>query len=334
MSGTLGFIFNGQPVPPQPTGSDTQSSFPGWQQQFVENLANAATNLGSQQYTPFPGPTVAAPSAQTQQAEQLAGSNVGSWQPALNQAMSLEQQAGQGVDPSQVSQFMNPYMNQVIGGLTSASNTNFFQNQLPGIQAQFVGAGQSRSPQEMQATNNALYQNNQALNQGIAGALGQGYQGALNASFQNQGLKQAAGATSGQLGALTSQLGAQDVGQLAASGATQDQYNQSNINSALNQFYAQQQWPYQNLAYASNILRGQNIPTNTQTVGQNYSPGQSYTASPLASFVGGTLGSSALGNSVTSLRKGGKVEKKAPKRVIGALAAHRVTNDNHMKKAA
>lgn len=329
MSGnTLGFLFSGQPVPPQPTGSDTQTNFPLWQQSYVANLANAATNLASSPYTPFSGPTVAAPSAQTTQAEQLAGQNVGNWQPALNQAMSFEQQAGTPTTASDINQFMNPYMSQVIGGLTSAANTNFFQNQLPGIQSNFVSAGQSRSPQEMQATNNALYQNNQALDQSIAGALGTGYQGALNANFAQKGLQQSAGATSGQLGALTGQLGAQDVGQLAASGATQDQNAQANLNAAQNQFYAQQQWPYQNLAYASNILRGQNIPTNTQTVGQQYNPGQAYTASPLASFVGTTLGSSAAG-----LARGGRV---APKKraAIGALAVHRAFNDNHRRKAA
>ncbi len=87
-----------------------------------------------------------------------------------------------------------------------------------------------------------------------------------------------------------------DVGQVAATGQAQDVNSQANINSALNNFYAQQQWPYQNLGFASNIIRGQNVPTNTMQVGTNYNPGQAYTASPLAAFTGTTLGATALQN--------------------------------------
>lgn len=97
---------------------------------------------------------------------------------------------------------------------------------------------------------------------------------------------------------------AADTGQLAAAGQAQDTVNQANINAALNNFYAQQQWPYQNLGFASNIIRGLPVNTNQQTVGTTYNV--PYQASPLSQFLGLTLGGASLG-----LKKGGPVSRGA-----------------------
>lgn len=248
----------------------------------------------------------------------MAQNNVGNYQGALNQATSLTGQAAQPIGPQQINQYLSPYTQDVVGALQQASNTNFTQNQLPAIQSQFVGAGQAASPQQMQADNNALYQTNQALDQSTAQALQSGYQGALSTALQEQQQQQTAGAQYGQLGALTQELGAGDVAQVAGAGQAQDTTNQANINASMNNFYAQQQWPYQNLTYASNIIRGQAVPSNQMQVGLT-SPSQSaYTASPLASGLGVTLGASAIGNglnlgssgSALGLRRGGAVRRR------------------------
>ena len=328
MSGSLASIFAGQPVPGQPTGTDTNTSFPLWQQQQVYGIGNAAYNLAAQPYSPYPGQQVATPSAPTLEAQQLAQSNVGNYGGALSQAMNLTGQASQPIGAQQIDQYLNPYTQNVIGGLQQAANTNLIQNQLPAIQSQFVGAGQAASPQQMQAANNALYQSNQALDQSTSQALQSGYQGALSAAQQEQSMQQTTGAQFGQLGALTQQLGAGDVGQLAAAGQTEDTYNQANINAAMNNFYAQQQWPYQNLSYASNIIRGQAVPSNTMQVGLTSPSASSYTASPLAAGLGTTLGASAIGNGLnlnaaSLYRGGGRVRRP---RAIGALS--------HLRRAA
>lgn len=286
---------------------------------MTANLGTAATNLASQPYTPYGGPTVAQPSDDTQAAWNAARANQGNYQGALNAGLGYTANAAQPITASQIQSYMSPYTDQVIGGLTSASNKNLFDNVLPGIQDRFVSSGQSRSPQEAHQTNEALYNSQQALNQGIAGALGQGYQGALNTALQEQGVQQTAGAQMGQLGALTQQLGAGDVGQLAASGQAQDTTNQANVNAALNQFYQQQQWPYQNLGFASNIVRGLPVNTNTQTVGLT-TPQQGYTASPLSTFIGTQLAASGAGG--VRVARGGRIQRP----MMGALS--------HLKMAA
>lgn len=292
-NGLTSFLTQGTPVA-APTGSDTTSQFPLWLQQSIYNTLGAATNLAQQPYTPYPGPTVATPSAQTQQAWQLAGQNVGNWNPYLTQAANLTQQASQPISQNQIQSFLNPYQNYI----TNALDTNLMQNVLPGVQSQFVSAGQAASPQQAQLTNQAIYGTQQAVGQSLANA----YQGALSSLQQQQQQMGALGAQYGQLGALTSQLGASDVGQLAAAGQGQDTLAQQNINSAMQAFYNQQQWPYQQLGFLSNLQRGAPVNTSQQVVGTAYLPPNYYSASPLATYLGTSNAASSLG-----LKRGGPV---------------------------
>lgn len=337
-------LFNGQPLPQQPTGSDTSSSYPLWLQQYVYNLANTAGNLAGSDYSQFPGQQVAAPSNVTMNAWNMAQGNVGNYEGALGQAYNNTATGAQGTNVGQltggdISRYMNPYTDSVVGALQTASNKNFAENQLPMIASQFVKSGQSRSPQERQADNQALYNQNMALNQATAGALQQGYQGALTTAGQQQAMTlqqqqanrqaaQQAGAQWGALGQLTQQLGGYDVGQVAAAGQGIDTNNQANINSAMNNFYAQQQWPYQQLAYASNIVRGQPVATNTQVVGQSPASQNSYSPSPLSSFIGTTLGASAIAHGATGRTNG------TTGSLFGYRGGGRVTaNDNRRRGA-
>lgn len=82
-----------------------------------------------------------------------------------------------------IPEYMNPYEDQIIGGIESAMQQNFEQNVLPSIQDRFVEAGQAASPQQMEAENRAAYLEQQAVGQQVAQALNTGYQGALNTAL-------------------------------------------------------------------------------------------------------------------------------------------------------
>lgn len=293
-TGGINSFLSGTPVPQTVTSS---KQFPLWLQQFMESAANAAGNLAQQPFAQFPGPTVAAPSAQTLQAQQLAGQNVGAWQPDLAQAGALTAAAGAPITASDISTFINPYQDYITGAL----NRNLNENVLPGVQDKFVSAGQSRSPQEAEITSRALRDNQIAVGQSLAGA----YQGALNSLQQQRAQMGSSGAAFGQLGALNSQLGAVDVGQLAAAGNAQDQLGQANINAALNAFNAQQEDPYKKLSYLTSTLQG--LPTSgLNTTSTSTSTGTNFAPSPLATFAG-TLG---VGNAIGHAR-GGRIKKMA-----------------------
>jgi hypothetical protein len=287
---------------PETTSSSTQ--YPLWLQQAIESIAGAAGNLAQQPYQQFPGPTVAAPSQQTQEAWKTAGTNVGNYQPALNQASALTQASAAPITASDISTFLNPYESYVTGAL----NRNLTDNILPAVQDKFVSAGQSRSPQEAQLTGQAIYGTQQAAGQSLAGA----YQGALDSLMRQRQQQGSAGAALGQLGALTQQLGATDVGQLAAAGNAQDVIAQSNINAALNQFQQQQQYPYQQLGFLSDIINRVPIQATGQTT-TSVQSGNVFAPSPLATFAGTLAGGNSVG-----LARGGRVVPMR-RRVMGAL---------------
>lgn len=300
-NGITSFLFQGAAPVPAPTGSDTSVAFPQWLQTEIYNTIGAANNLANQPYTPYPGQQVATPSAQTTQAQQLAGQNVGAWQPYTQQGAALTAQASQPISAGQIQSYMNPYTSNVTGALANLAGTNLSQNILPSINDTFIRNGQFGSPQNSQLTGQAITGTQQSLLNAQAGALETGYQGALSAAQAQQGIEQSTGAQFGQLGALQSSLGANDVSQLAAAGQEQDTLAQQNINAGISNFQNQVQWPYANLEYASNIVRGLPSAGSTQqTAGTTYPT--SYAPSPLAAGIGAAGVGSALG-----LRRGGAV---------------------------
>ena len=320
MANTSSFLFQGAVPVAAPTSSSTTQQFPLWMQQSEYNLANAAQQLAQQPYQQFRGPQVASPSGQTKQAWQLAGQNVGNWNPYLQQAASLTGQAAAPITAADISTFMNPYESYVTGAL----NKNLMDNILPGVQSQFVSAGQAASPQQAQIAGQAVYNTQQAAGQ----ALAQNYAGALSALQQQRAQEQAAGAQYGQLGQTTAQLGATDVSQLAAAGQGQDVLSQANINAALNNWQQQQQWPYQQLGFASDIVRGLPVQTSTSTQGTYYP--QAYGASPFAAALGGAQAGSSGG----LFAEGGAVHEGALGRVARARRSGRHVSHETPRRSA
>lgn len=228
---------------------------------------------------------------------------------------------------SQIANYQDPNLSSEISGVESALNTNL-ANTMQGTESQFVSAGQAGSPQENQAQAENVYYNQQALGQEV-GSLEQssygqalsaaqnatsagyglgssGYSGALSTALGEQQMQQTTGAQMGQLGALTSQLGATDVSQLATAGSAQDTVSQENLNAAMNNFEQQQEYPYAQLAYASDIIRG--LPTTSST-STNAATTYSYpaTTSPLQTGLSTALLTGALG-----VAKGGHIRKATP----------------------
>ena len=183
---SIASLLQGNPVPPQPTGADTSANYPLWLQDYTYGLSNAATNLAQAPYSPFPGPQVATPSSATQQSWNMATGNVGNWQPNVNQAGALTQAAATPITGAQIQNYMNPYINTEVQGVTGALNQNLMQNVLPQLANNYVGFGQAGSPQQTQGINNAVYQNQVAVGNAVSPLYSQGYQGALGTALAEQ----------------------------------------------------------------------------------------------------------------------------------------------------
>jgi len=192
-----------------------------------------------------------------------------------------------GRDPSQLaSQYMSPYITNVVNALGDAGQRNIQQNLTPRATSAAVGSGQFGSQRGAQvlgqtisnADRDILNQQYQALNTGYGQALQAGT--AQNQLMGQLGSTAAQAAGTGQtnltqLGNAQSQLAAQQQGLSLA-----------DIN-ALSTLGGQQQtiaqnrelFPLNNLSTLSGMLRGYSVPTTTKTTMQS---------SPL-SVVGGAI---------------------------------------------
>lgn len=195
------------------------------------------------------------------------------------------------LDLSQLaSQYMNPYIQTAVQGMSDIAHRNIRQNLSPAATAAAVGSGQFGSQRGAQVLGQIQAQAEQCLNQQIANMENQGFAQALQAATAKQGAlgqlanttataQQAqnqanltAGSTAAQAAANEGQLlntAGTNLGNLAQTGANM---NLACIN-ALSTLGGQQQtiaqnaqnFPLTKLQSLSSLLQGYSIPTGTKT---------------------------------------------------------------------
>jgi len=257
---------------------------PDFYNNYLSNLAGAGTTAATgAQY-------VGAQPLQQQAFQDVAGA-ASAYQPTLQQAGNTLGAAGDvtsplsaaspylqtaGRDPSQLaSQYMSPYITNVVNALGDAGQRNIQQNLAPRATAGAVGSGQFGSQRGAQvlgqtisnADRDILNQQYQALNTGYNTALGAaGQQNALQAQIGSTAAQAAGtgqtnltqlGNAQSQLAGQNQALGLADINALSTLGGQQQTIAQN-----------QQLFPLTNLSTLSGMLRGYNIPTTTKTTAQ------------------------------------------------------------------
>lgn len=354
--GVLDFLFQGQAPVQGTTGSTTSSNVPAWLQQYTQGILSEGAAVASQPYQQFQGPTVAGQTAQQQQAASEVGALQGQYQPALQQATQL---ATSSANPGAIGQALNstlpqaqnyinsstaptaaqinPYTNNVINQAKDQA-TQYWQNTLqPSINNQFTAAGQYGSSANQRAANQGAATINQNIQDTSNSALAQAYTNAQQSQLAAGQATGALGQTAGGLGyeqgvlglqgasALGNlaqqgqQLGIQGASALDTTGGELQQNQQANLNSAQNQFNQQQQYPYQQLSYLSNLESGTATPTSTpgaqQTTTNGYAP--AYSPSPLSQAIG--MYTAANPTTGTAAR-GGRIRRRQTYARGGALS--------------
>jgi hypothetical protein len=305
MSGVLDFLFEGQP-PPSVTayGSSTQN-LPTWLSDYTQGLVGRANQIAGTPYQPYGGPRVAGFTPQQQQAFGNVSANQGNYQPYLNQAGALTQTAG-AIDvpgaaqpymgaagasfPQAAGQYMDPYVGNVINRAELEANRNFNENIMPSLTNKFTSAGQYGSSANQREADVAARNLTEGLQSTSLGALSNAYEqgagqfesdvgrqaqlaglaGQLASTQGNLGL--AAGRQEATLGDFAQSAGLKDVGALQAAGAAQQQFGQTNLDTAYQDFLNQRQYPQQQASWLSSIING--TPYAKQTTTQQTTPAQ------------------------------------------------------------
>jgi hypothetical protein len=236
--------------------------------------------------------------AQEEQANQLAESIQATGNAALGQAYQQAQQAGLAGAQQEAG----------LGSLAAGIAGQQGQLGLAGAQ-QTAGLGSTAAGITGQQGSLGL-QGASAL--GSLGQIGGGLgyeQGALGLQGAN---------TLGGLASTGQTLGLQGAGALETTGAEQQALNQQNLNVARQDFLNQQQYPYQQEAWLSQMLAGTATPTtvpgNTQSSQTSYAP--STGASPLSQALGlyAGLNSGPVGSALGGAARGGSMRRRLVRR--------------------
>jgi hypothetical protein len=296
------------PAPAQPTTSTTyQTSIPEYAKPYMEDVmgkAKALTDINANPYQPYGGQR----NADFSQMQQQAFGNIGSMGPAsqlgtgtglatgagLGGLMAGQNYAQQATDPNAISSYMSPYMQNVVDYQKSQALRDFQMAQ-PMRNAQAVSKG------AFGGTRSALVdaEAQRALNSQLQGISATGAQNA----FQNAQQAQQFGAnlglqgmsTAGQNAATLGQLGQTQYGQQMGisqaqmqAGAQQQAAEQNRLNQQYQEFANQQNYPYKQLGFMSDILRG--AGQLSTTAGQ-----QMYQAPPSTASQLGGLATAGIG---------------------------------------
>lgn len=325
----------GSSAPAQPSTTTQIQDIPAWEQGYVTDLLGQAQTIAAQPYQQFPGQQVAGFTPDQTQAfsnienagntnQAYQGAAAGQAAAGANSANNIYG-AGAGdinastmaASPQGIQAYMSPYTNDVVNGIQNEANLNWNQNIMPGVNNEFVGSGQYGSGRNAQVLGQAAGNFQTGLSSNIANALQSGYTTAGNQAATEAGLLNSAGTSLGNLastqtgqqlnsantlGNLGSQAAATNLTQneaLQATGQQQQQLNQTNLNTAQQNFENQVNYPAQQTEYLNQIIRGLPAPTAT-TSGSQTTP--AYSVSPLSGIGGaGTTALALNGSSVGTL---------------------------------
>jgi hypothetical protein len=238
------------------------------QQRAQEGQAGGVEGIPTQQVAGF--------DPQQQQAFGLASSGLGSFQPYLNQATQYSQMATQQYDPSEAYKpYMNPYQDEVIGGIERQfDKAQNLQNLQAGQAGAFGGARQGVQAAELTG------QRAQTVGMAQAQNYGQAQQQAQQQFTGQMGRYGQAAQQMAGLGGQQQQQQLGDIASLMSAGSVQQQRQQQLKDAQYQQSLQQLYEPYQRLGFTSDIYQG--MPSSAMAISMGTSPG----SNPLAQAVG------------------------------------------------
>jgi hypothetical protein len=288
---------------PQPT-STTQTTIPEYAQPYAEKMLGKAEAITESPYQTYGGQRMAAATPEQQAVRQNVAGMQQPGQFAAGTGLAAagglgalgagQQYMQMATDPGAQQAFMSPYMQNVVDlqkqeAIRDAQKGQLGQNLAAARQGTYGGARQLLAGTERERNLQQNLANIQAT--GAQKAYEQAMQGmqfGTTAGLQGAQAATQAGATLGQLGIGQQQTGIDLAKAQEAFGAMGQAEQQKALDLQYQDFLQQQQYPYKQLGFMSDILRGSaNLAaTGGKTV---------YEAPPsVASQVGG-LGLAGLG---------------------------------------
>jgi hypothetical protein len=370
------FLFNGSPPASTTTYGSTTANLPAWYNDFVQGIAAKGNAIAAEPFQAYGAPRIADFNADQTAGFQTVRDAQGAFQPTVQNGVNALQgavgqsglsaanpffqdasslsatgaaqpyanQAGQTFTGSNVSQYMSPYIQNVVDRAGTLAARQLNEKLMPAINQDFIRAGQYGSTAMMDTVGKGLRDVNDSMTEQIGTLLNQGYtqagqmfgqdagraatlantmgsltnteQGNIAQMGQAAGNLQQAGITSTinagtNLGTLATQgqnLAYKDAAGLSTIGEAQNAMDQKNLDLAYSDFQEQKNYPQTQLNNLSNLVRGFQQPTSTTTTTTSQQPG-TQASSGLATISGG------LATLLGSLKaKGGRIDAQQMRR--------------------
>ena len=276
----LSGLFQGTPQK-APSYTSTTSDVPQWLQDYTVDLFSQQRAVSGLPFLQYQLPRIAQQQQPTQQAYDLIQGDVGSFNPALNTAISGTQNLANTGAYSNIENYMNPYMSNVTDRIAQLGARNLTENLLPGVSDQFIKAGQFGSSGMGEFGARALRDTQEAILGQQGQALQQGYGQALGASAADMARQQSALGQSADLAKLQRGLTAADAASLQSIGTEQQMQQQRGLDVAYQDFLEQRNFPQTQINAMSTTLRGLN-PAAVPSTGSNAGYTTTFGNSPLA----------------------------------------------------
>lgn len=283
----------GTPTPVELKGTSQQVA-PQYLTDYLTNLAQAGQSaLGTTStegvMTPFTGDQLIAGLPQNlQDLYKNAGTDLQRYQTPMDESLTALQDASKGVSAADISQFYDPYQQDVIDEMSRQSALNTQQNLLPALRGAFAGSGGFGSQRYAGAAGQALSNVQNDLLGQQAKFSSEGYKSALDAALKDRGYDIQAGQSLYGLGQAEGQAATTGLKALGDIGTQQLGYEQSKLEAPLTRA--------QNIA---KILQGYQFPMTVNKTEESlpsaFAPSAIQQIGSLGTLVGASFNSKGTG---------------------------------------
>ena len=255
------------------SGSSTTQSLPPWVEATWQETVDRAQLLSENPYQPFPGPRMAPLNADQLAAFEQARSGVGAAQPYFQQGVDLIGQGMQAPTMAGIQAYMNPFDELVTQNIISElSRRNDIEGVGEAARAAQLGAFGGSRTGVVEAERGRNFERLVADVMAQRGA--ESYAQGLGQFNKQQQLQLGGGQALAGLAPTFQQLQAGDTASLLGIGSLQQGQSQQSLQLAYEDFIRQQQYPYTQVSFLSDVLSG--VPSSQQvTQSQQQQPGPS-----------------------------------------------------------
>ena len=279
----------------QPVTTDTTSAtsvlaetqIPEWVSKGGQELFNQAKYLAEQGFDPYGGQRIADLTETEQTALGLMGDAATVGDPYFAAGGAALAGAGQTWDQAAADRYMDPYQQNVTDVAARELNRQYDQQrstEMANAAAHGAFGGSRASLLETETERGR----NLGLSDLYLRAQSDAYKNAQKAFMTEQNRLGNIGTAYGQLGTGATTAGVQGAQSLATLGGLERAIEQQSLDTAYGDFLAEQQHPYQQVNFATGVLKG--VPYNQQTATTTTSTAPQLTSSPFGQVAGGMAG--------------------------------------------